>query len=139
MYLRCSLPSNNIETSSLSGGQFDNHTITSNIVGIFQSDHEFVHYDSRTDEFFSNLRTKELNHLKDSLSALQRTMSLLRVRVGASTEEYHHPPRAVRTRAGQRTRLGRTSGPADTRRRVPLKRFATVRFLRTQALTADER
>ena len=34
--------------------------------------------------------------------------SLLRVRVGASTEEYHHPPRAVRTRAGQRTRSGRT-------------------------------
>lgn len=64
VYLRCSLPSNNIETSSLSGGQLDNHTMTSNIIGVFQNDHEFVHYDSRTDEFFSNLRTKELNHLK---------------------------------------------------------------------------
>ena len=46
VYLRCGLPSNNIESSSLSGGQFDNHTLTSNILGVFQSDHEFVHYDS---------------------------------------------------------------------------------------------
>lgn len=64
VYLRCGLPSNNIETSSLSGGQFDNHTLTSNVLGVFQVDHEFVHYDSRTDEFFSNLRTKELNHIR---------------------------------------------------------------------------
>ena len=65
VYLRCSLPSNNIETSSLSGnGAFNSHTMTSNILGVFQSDHEFTHYDCRTDEFNYTLRTKELNHLR---------------------------------------------------------------------------
>ena len=65
VYLRCSLPSNNIETSSLSGqGPFNSHTMTSNILGVFQSDHEFTHYDCRTDEFNYTLRTKELNHLR---------------------------------------------------------------------------
>jgi hypothetical protein len=69
VYLRCSLPNSNIEMAPLSGpGPYDTHTFSSNILGVFQTDHEFVHYDSRTDEFFTNLRTKELNHMRLSLT-----------------------------------------------------------------------
>ena len=65
IYLRCALPNNNIEMSALAGiGPFNTHTLSSNILGVFQMFDEFIHYDSMNDEFFYNLRTKELNHLK---------------------------------------------------------------------------
>lgn len=66
IYLRCTLPNSNIESSSLSGlGPFTNHTMGSNILGCFQTQFEFVHYDIRSDQdFYMNLRTKDLNSLR---------------------------------------------------------------------------
>lgn len=66
VFLRLLAPSNNIESAALSGGgPYDTHTLSSNILGIFeQSSYEYIHYESRNDEFFAYLRTKELNSLR---------------------------------------------------------------------------
>ena len=39
-------------------------TLSSNILGCFQMDHEYVHYDLLGDEHFLNLRSKNLSHMK---------------------------------------------------------------------------
>ena len=65
IYLRTTVPSANIEMSSLnSKGPFVNHTLPSNILGVFQAQNEFIHFDSTNDEFFMVLKTKQLNHVK---------------------------------------------------------------------------
>lgn len=65
VYLRCDLPNDNIETSSLNRvGHSSDSTLTSNILGCFQMDHEYVHYDLLGDEHFLNLRSKNLSHMK---------------------------------------------------------------------------
>ena len=74
VYLRCDVPNDNIETASLnkvvrSGVQFDgDSTLSSNILGVFQLDHEFAHYDLLGDEFFLNLRSKNLSHMRLTLT-----------------------------------------------------------------------
>ena len=64
IYLRTNLASDNIESSTLAGGNNLNHTVSSNILAVMQTDHEFVHYDNTNDQWQYQLRTKELNHLK---------------------------------------------------------------------------
>jgi len=66
VYLRLLAPSNNIESAALSGrGPYDTHSLSSNIIGIFeQSGYEFIHYESRNDEYFAFLQTKEINNLR---------------------------------------------------------------------------
>ena len=39
-------------------------TISSNILAVFQMDTEFIHFESHSDEFFLNLRSKNLNHCR---------------------------------------------------------------------------
>jgi len=74
VYLRCDLPNDNIETASLnkvvrSGVNFDgDSSLSSNILGVFQLQHEFAHYDLLGDEFFLNLRSKSLSHLRLTLT-----------------------------------------------------------------------
>ena len=70
VYLRCDLPNDNIETASLNkivrtGVNFDgDSSLSSNILGVFQLDHEFAHYDNQENEFFLNLRSKSLSHIR---------------------------------------------------------------------------
>ena len=65
VYLKCDLPNDNIETSSLNRvGTSSDSTLSSNILGCFQMDHEYVHYDLLGDEHFLNLRGKNLSHMK---------------------------------------------------------------------------
>ena len=65
VYLRCDLPNDNIETSSLNRvGHSSDSTLSSNILGCFQMDHEYTHYDILGDEHFLNLRGKNLSHMK---------------------------------------------------------------------------
>ena len=65
VYLRCDLPNDNIETSSLNRvGHSSDSTLSSNILGCFQMDHEYTHYDLLGDEHFLNLRGKNLSHMK---------------------------------------------------------------------------
>ena len=65
VYLRCDLPNDNIETSSLNRvGHSSDSTLSSNILGCFQMDHEYTHYDLLGDEHFLNLRGKKLSHMK---------------------------------------------------------------------------
>ena len=74
VYLRCDVPNDNIETASLnkvvrSGVNFDgDSSLSSNILGVFQLQHEFAHYDLLGDEFFLNLRSKRLSHLRLTLT-----------------------------------------------------------------------
>ena len=69
VYLRCDLPNDNIESASLnrivpSGADFSgDSSLSSNILGVFQKDFEFSHYDLLGDEFFINLRSKSLSHI----------------------------------------------------------------------------
>ena len=48
VYLRCNLPNDNIETASLNhvGDSNADSTLSSNIIGLFQMDFEYIHYDS---------------------------------------------------------------------------------------------
>ena len=71
VYLRCDVPNDNIETASLNkvvrtGVNFDgDSSLSSNILGVFQLDHEFVHYDLLGDEFFLNLKgCKNISHIR---------------------------------------------------------------------------
>ena len=65
VYLRCDLPNDNIETSSLNRvGHSSDSTLSSNILGCFQMDHEYTHYDLLGDEHFLNLRGNNLSHMK---------------------------------------------------------------------------
>ena len=58
VYLRCDVPNDNLESASLnrvlqSGSGFNgDSTLSSNILGVFQKDFEFSHYDLLGDEFF---------------------------------------------------------------------------------------
>ena len=70
VYLRCDLPNDNIETASLNkvvrtGVNFDgDSSLSSNILGVFQAQAEYYHYDLLGDEFFLNLRSKSLSHIR---------------------------------------------------------------------------
>ena len=70
IYLRCDLPNDNIETASLnkivrSGAGFDgDSSLSSNILGVFQKEFEFIHYDVKNDEFILNLRSRSLSHIR---------------------------------------------------------------------------
>ena len=71
IYLRCDVPNDNLESASLnrvvqSGLGFNgDSTLSSNILGVFQKDFEFSHYDLLGDEFFINLKgCKSLTHIR---------------------------------------------------------------------------
>ena len=66
VYLRSSIPNSNIEMASLSSPSTNNlSTVNSNILGVFQLSHEFIHFDSLgSEEFTETLRSKELNSIK---------------------------------------------------------------------------
>ena len=71
VYLRCDVPNNNLESASLnrvvqSGLGFNGDSVlSSNILGVFQKDFEFCHYDLLGDEFFINLKgCKSLTHIR---------------------------------------------------------------------------
>ena len=71
VYLRCDVPNDNLESASLnrvvqSGLGFNgDSTLSSNILGVFQKDFEFSHYDLLGDEFFINLKgCKSLTHIR---------------------------------------------------------------------------
>ena len=80
VYLRCDAIGDNIETASLNrvvrtGVNFDgDSTLSSNILGVFQLDHEFAHYDLLGDEFFLNLRSKNLSHMRLTLTDRKNRM-----------------------------------------------------------------
>ena len=84
VYLRCDLPSTNLETASLSGGGYNTHTLGSNIVGYFETDVEYVHFTSQTsDEFTLLLTTRTLSALRLYLTD-SRNRPLARQRGSAS-------------------------------------------------------
>ena len=66
VYLRSSIPNSNIEMASLSSpAHAQSSTVNSNILGVFQLSHEFIHFDSLgSEEFTETLRSKELNSIK---------------------------------------------------------------------------
>ena len=67
IYLRTDLPSTNIETASLSSatGPYQSHTLGSNILGFFEVDHEYIHFESFTDsEFFLVLTQRNLSSIR---------------------------------------------------------------------------
>ena len=74
VYLRCDLPNDNLESASLNrvvptGADFSgDSSLSSNILGVFQKDFEFSHYDLLGDEFFINLRSKSLSHIRFTLT-----------------------------------------------------------------------
>ena len=64
VYLRCDLPNDNIETCSLNRvGHSSDSTLSSNILGCFQMDHEYTHYDLFGDEHFLNLHAHAHAHV----------------------------------------------------------------------------
>ena len=64
LFLRVDTPSTNLEMTSLTGLRTSDHVVTSNILGKFQFQSDFVHYDSNTNEFFMDLQQKQINHLR---------------------------------------------------------------------------
>ena len=69
LFLRVDTPSTNVEMTSLTGVNRSSDQITSsNILGKFQFQDDFIHYDSNSDEFFMDLQQKQLNHLRFSLT-----------------------------------------------------------------------
>lgn len=67
VFLRTDLPSTNIETSSLQSatGPFSTHTLGSNILGQFEVDTEYVHFNSATDsEYFLVLTQRSLSTMR---------------------------------------------------------------------------
>ena len=92
VYLRCDVPNDNIETASLNkivktGVGFDgDSTLSSNILGVFQLDHEFAHYDLLGDEFFLNLRSKNLSHMRLTLTDRKNRMLTHAVSSGADNQ-----------------------------------------------------
>ena len=68
LYVRTDVNNNNIETASLSAatGPYDTHTLTSNILAKIPLDVEFCAFSSSgaVDEFYVNLRQKELSTLR---------------------------------------------------------------------------